>query len=242
MPTIGGKSFIDRSTGGTPIYQRSDGGGGGALGSFSQYVDSAGYVYLTGTSTTSWATAHTIPGYDANSLYAYTLINSAFGLYTNSRHNQGRFMNASIAEVQGWRYGVDMYAGGSYGWPVALVSDGEYADSSSSDRVVEEFYYPQGGFIGTPMDSSSIVDGTAKGAAGQWPGGSMMLRNSSSQGYGLYTRINPSNGAIQIRSHVSQGNGVTGGFMWFKLNTTTVPCFLYDHTGMKYTAVNYTHT
>lgn len=214
--------------------------GGGALGSFSQYVDSSGYVYLTGTSNQTWTTASTIPGYDPNSLYAYTLINSSFGKYINARHGHGRFMNASIAEVQGLRYGVDMPAGGSYGWPVALVSDGEYSDSG--DKTSMSFYYPQQGYVGTPMDSASIVDGTSKGTEGTFPGGSMMYRNSSSVGYGLYTRIDPSNGNIQIRSYSSQGSGVVGGFMWFKLNTTTVPCYFFDSTGQKFTVENYTHS
>ena len=218
------------------------GGSGGALGSFSQYVDSAGYIYLTGTSDQNWATVHTIPGFDSSSLYAYTLINSAFSMYVNARHSHGRFMNGTIAEVQGLRYGVDMPAGGSYGWPVALVSDGEYADGSSSDRTLMSFYYPQQGYVGTPMDSGSIVDGTSKGTSISGLGGSMYLRNSSSIGPGLYARIDPSNGNIQIRSSGSQGNGVLGGLVWFKLNTTTVPCYLFDSTGQKFVPELYTHT
>lgn len=248
-----GDLWYDETTGGLYVFTDaingwiqtngaggSGGGSGGALGSFSQYVDSSGYVYLTGTSNQTWTTASTIPDYDPNSLYAYTLINSSFGKYINARHGHGRFMNATIAEVQGLRYGVDMPDGGSYGWPVALVSDSEYSDSG--DKTLMEFYYPQAGFVGTPMDSASITDGTSKGTTGTWPGGSMMYRNSSSEGYGLYTRIDPSNGNIQMRSHTSQGSSVVGGFMWFKLNTTTVPCYFFDSTGQKFTVENYTHS
>ena len=225
------------------VQTNGGGSGGGALGSFGQYVDSSGYVDLNGTSNTSWNTVHTIPDYDPNSLYAYTLINSAFGMRVNARHGVARFMNATVAEVQGFRYNVDMPPGGSFGWPVALVTDAEYADSTTVDSTVMPFNYT-GANIGTPMDTMSTHDdtlGVSGIATAKHPGGSVMYNNGSSVGYGLYTRINPSNGNIQMRSRNTQGAAVTGGFMWFKLNTTTVPCYRMV-SATKVQPENYTHS